>query len=195
MVIPINAIETTAFPGFLNPVAGAFAHGPQVDDGDLRESHRLCCSQRSWGDVYACIYVCMYEYMYTYIYLYMYIHICIYIYNYVLYISIEPKMWTFRRVSSPLSLEALAWAAWQTIFFRRSRKNERGRMGLENRDFSNLKDQNRGYGQLGFNGIYIYICTYVYLAGYNDYNDDIMVFSWLFRRNFMWKRRWTTVDR
>ena len=42
-------------------------------------------------------------------------------------------------------------------------------MGLENRDFSNLKDQNRGYGQLGFNGIYIYnVCTYVYLAGYND---------------------------
>ena len=86
MVIPINAIETTAFPGFLNPVTGAFAHGPQVDDGDLRESHRLCCSQRSWGDVYACIYVCMYGYMYTYIYLYMYIyihiyiHICIYIY-------------------------------------------------------------------------------------------------------------------
>ena len=111
------------------------------------------------------MYVCMYVYMYTYMYLYMYIHICINMYVYIyrhMYIYIHITMYYIyiyiyrtQDVNIFLSLEALAWAAWQTIFFRRSRKNERGRMGLENRDFSNLKDQNRGYGQLGFNGIYI----------------------------------------
>ena len=72
-------METTAFPGFLNPVAGAFAHGPQVDDGDLRESHRLCCSQRSWGDVYACVYININMCAYIDIYVYIYISICIHI--------------------------------------------------------------------------------------------------------------------
>ena len=108
--------------------------------------------------MYVCMCICihMYLYMYIHICINMYTHIYIHITMYYIYIyrtqdvNISTSLFTFF-----LSLEALAWAAWQTIFFRRSRKNERGRMGLENRDFSNLKDQNRGCGQLGFNGIYI----------------------------------------